>query len=201
MVDGTSSAPGVSGRTACPGRGPVAGGVGVDRHGDLVGAGIRGLERGRRGPGGAVRSPAVSVASRTLAPVRCTANGLRSSADDAQAGVPLIVRTATLAMIVPPLASGCTRAGPSTRRAAASASAVVGAEGTRPRRRPGTGNRLAEILAENGVSPAAAGGRRRRRYRDDDDADDVLARVLGRDVRRSAAARQPGRRRGPASGR
>jgi hypothetical protein len=46
---------------------------------------------------------------------------------------------------------------------------------------PGTGNRLAEILAENGVSPAAAGGRRRRRYRDDDDSDDVLARVLGRD--------------------
>jgi hypothetical protein len=39
------------------------------------------------------------------------------------------------------------------------------------------GNRLAEILAENGVSPAA-GGRRRRRYRDDDESDDVLARVL-----------------------
>jgi hypothetical protein len=40
-------------------------------------------------------------------------------------------------------------------------------------------NRLADILAENGVSPAT-GGRRRRRYRDEDDADDVLARILGR---------------------
>jgi hypothetical protein len=41
------------------------------------------------------------------------------------------------------------------------------------------GNRLAEILAENGVTPAT-GGRRRRRYRDEDETDDVLARVLGR---------------------
>ena len=49
-----------------------------------------------------------------------------------------------------------------------------------PASSPGTGNRLAEILAENGVSPAA-GGRRRRRYRDDDDSDDVLSRVLGRE--------------------
>jgi hypothetical protein len=39
------------------------------------------------------------------------------------------------------------------------------------------GTRVAEILAENGVSPAT-GGRRRRRYRDEDEADDVLARVL-----------------------
>ncbi|TFV90578.1 DUF6779 domain-containing protein [Blastococcus sp. CT_GayMR16] len=39
--------------------------------------------------------------------------------------------------------------------------------------------RLAEILAENGVTPAP-GGRRRRRYRDEDEPDDVLARVLGR---------------------
>ena len=39
------------------------------------------------------------------------------------------------------------------------------------------GTRVAEILAENGVSPAT-GGRRRRRYRDDDESDDVLARVL-----------------------
>jgi hypothetical protein len=39
------------------------------------------------------------------------------------------------------------------------------------------GTRVAEILAENGMSPAT-GGRRRRRYRDEDDADDVLARVL-----------------------
>ena len=46
---------------------------------------------------------------------------------------------------------------------------------------PGSGNRLAEILAENGVSPAS-GGRRRRRYREDGDgSDDVLSRVLGRD--------------------
>jgi len=50
-----------------------------------------------------------------------------------------------------------------------------------PASSPAAGNRLAEILAENGVSPAAAGGRRRRRYRDDDDADDVLSRVLGRE--------------------
>ncbi len=49
-----------------------------------------------------------------------------------------------------------------------------------PASSPGSGNRLAEILAENGVSPAA-GGRRRRRYRDDDDSDDVLSRVLGRE--------------------
>ncbi|MDT0275862.1 DUF6779 domain-containing protein [Blastococcus goldschmidtiae] len=49
-----------------------------------------------------------------------------------------------------------------------------------PTTSPGSGNRLAEILAENGVSPAA-GGRRRRRYRDDDESDDVLSRVLGRD--------------------
>ena len=42
----------------------------------------------------------------------------------------------------------------------------------------GTDARLAEILAENGVSPAT-GSRRRHRYRDDDEPDDVLARVLG----------------------
>jgi hypothetical protein len=49
-----------------------------------------------------------------------------------------------------------------------------------PATAPGAGRdkRLADILAENGVSPAS-GGRRRRRYRDEDDADDVLARVLG----------------------
>jgi hypothetical protein len=44
---------------------------------------------------------------------------------------------------------------------------------------PTEGNRLAEILAENGVTPTS-GGRRRRRYRDEDEPDDVLARVLGR---------------------
>ncbi|WP_097193682.1 DUF6779 domain-containing protein [Blastococcus aggregatus] len=50
-----------------------------------------------------------------------------------------------------------------------------------PTTSPGSANRLAEILAENGVSPAA-GGRRRRRYREDGDgSDDVLSRVLGRD--------------------
>lgn len=38
--------------------------------------------------------------------------------------------------------------------------------------------RLADILAENGVS-LGTGGRRRRRYRDEDEQDDVLARVLG----------------------
>jgi hypothetical protein len=42
----------------------------------------------------------------------------------------------------------------------------------------GRDKRLADILAENGVSQPS-GGRRRRRYRDEDDADDVLARVLG----------------------
>ncbi|MFP5371479.1 MAG: DUF6779 domain-containing protein [Actinomycetes bacterium] len=43
---------------------------------------------------------------------------------------------------------------------------------------PARDNRLAEILAENGVSPSS-GGRRRHRYRDGDEPDDVLARVLG----------------------
>jgi hypothetical protein len=42
---------------------------------------------------------------------------------------------------------------------------------------PGQEKRLADILAENGVSPAT-GGRRRRRYRDEDESDDVLSRVL-----------------------
>jgi hypothetical protein len=52
-----------------------------------------------------------------------------------------------------------------------------------PADRPGPAapeKRLADILAENGVSPAT-GGRRRRRYRDDDESDDVLARVLRTD--------------------
>ncbi|HEX2074722.1 MAG TPA: DUF6779 domain-containing protein [Geodermatophilus sp.] len=40
--------------------------------------------------------------------------------------------------------------------------------------------RLAQILAESGATPPS-GGRRRRRYREGDEADDVLARVLGRD--------------------
>lgn len=48
-----------------------------------------------------------------------------------------------------------------------------------PPQAPAGDNRLAEILAENGVNPST-GGRRRRRYRDEE-ADDVLARVLGRD--------------------
>ena len=42
---------------------------------------------------------------------------------------------------------------------------------------PGREKRLADILAENGVSPATA-GRRRRRYREEDEPDDVLSRVL-----------------------
>ena len=42
-----------------------------------------------------------------------------------------------------------------------------------------TDDRLAEILAQNAVSPAP-GRRRRRRYREDGEPDDVLARVLGR---------------------
>jgi hypothetical protein len=47
-----------------------------------------------------------------------------------------------------------------------------------PEPEPATqGTRVAEILAENGVSPST-GGRRRRRYRDEDESDDVLARVL-----------------------
>ncbi|MGY1717975.1 DUF6779 domain-containing protein [Blastococcus sp. SYSU DS0552] len=45
--------------------------------------------------------------------------------------------------------------------------------------RADTSDRLARILAENGVSPVS-GGRRRRRYREDGESDDVLARVLGR---------------------
>jgi hypothetical protein len=39
--------------------------------------------------------------------------------------------------------------------------------------------RLAELLAESGLTPPS-GGRRRRRYREDGESDDVLARVLGR---------------------
>lgn len=45
---------------------------------------------------------------------------------------------------------------------------------------PSHEKRLADILAENGVSPST-GGRRRRRYRDEGEPDDVLARVLGTD--------------------
>lgn len=44
---------------------------------------------------------------------------------------------------------------------------------------PTTTDRLARILAENGVQPTT-GGRRRHRYREDDESDEVLARVLGR---------------------
>ncbi|WP_143087125.1 DUF6779 domain-containing protein [Geodermatophilus ruber] len=55
---------------------------------------------------------------------------------------------------------------------------VPGAGPAEPEGPAGSG-RLAEILAESGVSPSS-GGRRRRRYREDDEADDVLARVLGR---------------------
>ena len=56
----------------------------------------------------------------------------------------------------------------------------VGVRDAEPPTAPGSARekRLADILAENGVSPSA-GGRRRRRYRDDDEPDDVLARVLG----------------------
>lgn len=39
--------------------------------------------------------------------------------------------------------------------------------------------RLAELIAESGLTPPS-GGRRRRRYREDDETDDVLSRVLGR---------------------
>jgi hypothetical protein len=39
--------------------------------------------------------------------------------------------------------------------------------------------RLAQLLAESGLTPPS-GGRRRRRYREDDESNDVLARVLGR---------------------
>jgi hypothetical protein len=49
-----------------------------------------------------------------------------------------------------------------------------------PSQSPASDSRLAQILAENGVSPST-GGRRRRRYRDDDESDDVLARVLRRE--------------------
>jgi hypothetical protein len=56
---------------------------------------------------------------------------------------------------------------------------AVRAEPSDDRPGPEQEKRLDEILAENGVSPAA-GGRRRRRYRDEDEPDDVLARVLGR---------------------
>jgi hypothetical protein len=54
------------------------------------------------------------------------------------------------------------------------------AEPSGPPSPPPNEKRLADILAENGVSPST-GGRRRRRYRDEDEQDDVLARVLGTD--------------------
>jgi hypothetical protein len=54
------------------------------------------------------------------------------------------------------------------------------AEPSGPPLPPPSEKRLADILAENGVSPST-GGRRRRRYRDEDEQDDVLARVLGTD--------------------
>ncbi|HET6394497.1 MAG TPA: DUF6779 domain-containing protein [Blastococcus sp.] len=54
------------------------------------------------------------------------------------------------------------------------------AEPARPAGPPPHEKRLADILAENGVSPST-GGRRRRRYRDEDEQDDVLARVLRTD--------------------
>jgi hypothetical protein len=50
--------------------------------------------------------------------------------------------------------------------------------GGAPAAEGGADKGLAEILAENGVSPST-GGRRRRRYREGDEPDDVLARVLG----------------------
>jgi hypothetical protein len=50
--------------------------------------------------------------------------------------------------------------------------------GPRPAGGPDSDSRLAEILAENGVSPST-GGRRRHRYREEGEPDDVLARVLG----------------------
>jgi hypothetical protein len=50
-------------------------------------------------------------------------------------------------------------------------------EAPAPEEDPGT--RLAQLLAESGLTPPS-GGRRRRRYREDDETDDVLARVLGR---------------------
>jgi len=55
---------------------------------------------------------------------------------------------------------------------------LPGDGGPRPAGGPESDSRLAEILAENGVSPSSS-GRRRRRYREDDEPDDVLARVLG----------------------
>jgi hypothetical protein len=75
-------------------------------------------------------------------------------------------------------------AGPSTaERPVAGAPPVSPADSPREDGPPPSGgsesdSRLAEILAENGVSPST-GGRRRRRYREDGESDDVLARVLG----------------------
>jgi hypothetical protein len=73
-------------------------------------------------------------------------------------------------------------AGTAERPSVASAPPPVGGAHTGPlgnaAGEQGDENRLAELLAENGVEPAA-GGRRRRRYREDGESDDVLARVLG----------------------
>jgi hypothetical protein len=58
------------------------------------------------------------------------------------------------------------------------AAAVPTAEAATPAEED-SATRLAQLLAESGLTPPS-GGRRRRRYREDDESDDVLARVLGR---------------------
>ncbi|ADB73408.1 hypothetical protein Gobs01_00614 [Geodermatophilus obscurus DSM 43160] len=58
------------------------------------------------------------------------------------------------------------------------AAALAPLEGSAPVEEE-SARRLAELLAEGGLTPPS-GGRRRRRYREDGGSDDVLARVLGR---------------------
>jgi hypothetical protein len=58
------------------------------------------------------------------------------------------------------------------------AAALAPVEGSAPVEEE-SARRLAELLAEGGLTPPS-GGRRRRRYREDGESDDVLARVLGR---------------------
>ena len=62
---------------------------------------------------------------------------------------------------------------------APTAAALAPVEGAPAPGEEDSARRLAELLAEGGLTPPS-GGRRRRRYREDGESDDVLARVLGR---------------------
>lgn len=85
---------------------------------------------------------------------------------------------AARSLLDPPTSPSLSGVPPRRRRSDDDRGAYRVAVHDEPEPEPATpGTRVAEILAENGVSPAS-GSRRRRRYREDDETDDVLARVL-----------------------